>query len=490
VGKGHIAPTITLVVDHPLEPSRVALEAMGAAALDFLVDFAQGRLTAPTCDLDIPPELLDRVAQAPSEEGRPFTELLDLVGEAATKGLDPAGPGYLAFVPGGGLVTAALAALLACGTNRFTNLAAPAPALVQMEASVLGWLCQQFGFPSGSQGIFTSGGSLSIFSAIVTARNDRLGDDLAGAALYTSDQAHHAVIKAARLAGLPTSAVRLVPCTADLHLDVSALEERLAADRSAGLQPFCVVANAGTVNTGAVDDLAALTELARRHDLWLHVDASYGGFFYLTERGRGRLAGIEQVDSLTLDPHKGLFLPYGTGCLLVAESEALRAAHSGGDNPASDRGEADDVRSYLRDLHVPFDLPDFADYSPELSREFRGLRVWLPLHCHGVSAFRTALDEKLDLAAYLYEQLRLHPHLDVPWAPELSIVAFRHRAGDDASSRLLERVNASRRVYLSSTVIEGRLILRACVLSFRTHQDRIDEAITLISDAASAIANA
>jgi len=218
-----------------------------------------------------------------------------------------------------------------------------------------------------------------------------------------------------------------------------------------------------------------VVRIAREEDLWVHVDGAYGGFFQLTDRGRRLFGGIEEAQSITLDPHKGMFLPYGTGSLLVREGKRLRDAHHVG-------------AEYLQDLAPEEEIPNFADYSPELSRDFRGLRVWLPLMLHGVSAFRAALDEKLDLTQELYRSLADTPGFEVPWEPDLSVVAFRYRPskGDpEAFNRhLLERINQSGRVFLSSTMIGGRFIIRACILSHRTHRDRIEEAAQIIRGAA------
>ncbi|MGZ4148268.1 MAG: pyridoxal phosphate-dependent decarboxylase family protein, partial [Actinomycetota bacterium] len=203
---------------------------------------------------------------------------------------------------------------------------------------------------------------------------------------------------------------------------------------------------------------------------------AYGGFFQLTERGRTRFAGIERADSITLDPHKGMFLPYGTGGLIVKDGAALRRAH---------RLDA----AYLQDLPEDEEIPNFADYSPELSRDFRGLRVWFPLKLHGVGAFREALDEKLDLAEVLADGLRTIPQIEVPWDVDLTVVPFRLRDGDDdANRRLLAEINASKRVALSSTVIDGRFVIRACILVHRTHRDRIDECIEIVRAAAARVA--
>ncbi|MEA2550756.1 MAG: hypothetical protein QOE25_525, partial [Actinomycetota bacterium] len=209
--------------------------------------------------------------------------------------------------------------------------------------------------------------------------------------------------------------------------------------------------------------------------LWLHVDGAYGGFFRLTDRGRRWFAGISRADSVTLDPHKGLFLPYGTGALVVRDGNSLRDAHFEG-------------AAYLQDLAPAGELPNYTEYSPELSREWRGLRVWMPLVLHGVGAFREALDEKLDLTRRLYDGLANEALLEIPWDPQLSVVAFCLRRGDlETNMRLLQRINASERVFLSSTLVEGRYLIRACIVSHRTHAERIDECIEIVRKAAAEV---
>jgi aromatic-L-amino-acid decarboxylase len=342
--------------------------------------------------------------------------------------------------------------------------------MAEIEATAVRWLCDLFGYGNQARGILTTGGSMANFSALVTARHARLGEDFQRGAIYVTSEAHGSIAKAASLAGFARAALRLVPVTPQLRMDVRALKARVTADRAAGLRPLAVVASAGTTNTGAIDGIEELAEVAQQEDLWLHVDGAYGGFFQLTDRGKTAFAGIGRADSITLDPHKGMFLPYGTGALIVRDGQALRAAH--------------EVHGpYLQDLAPEAEIPNFADYSAELSRDARGLRVWLPIQLHGLAAFRQALDEKLDLARLAAARLRNVGGLEVPWEPELSIVAFR--AGSDAASmELLRRINASRRVVLSSTVVEGRFTIRIAVLSFRTHRDRIDELLELIASAA------
>ena len=452
----------------PFDPDLETMRAMGSAVVDAVATFVDGRYDARTSDFALIPELLSALSGPPPNDGRDLRELLATVAVAAGKGFDPANPGFVAYIPGGGLYASALADFLACALNRYTGVAAPAPALVQLEASVLRWLCDVFGLPAESQGVLTPGGSMSTLSAVVAARADRLGESFADGRLYVSAEVHHSVAKAAQIAGLPAAALRIVPTDDALRMDVDALRALVAADRADGLRPFLVVASAGTIGTGAVDPLDAVATVAAEEGLWLHVDAAYGGFFQLTERGRAALTGIERADSITLDPHKGLFLPYGTGCLLARDGEALRRAHE----------------VHADYLPLPSDdarLPDFASYTPELTRDFRGLRLWLPLHLHGVQTFVDALDEKLDLAQRVYDELAAIPALEVPWSPDLSLVAFRPREGsDDDAQRLLDRINGSGRVWLSPAPVNGRLFLRICILSHRTRPDRIDEALDLI----------
>jgi aromatic-L-amino-acid/L-tryptophan decarboxylase len=460
----------------PLDPSPEQMRELGDAALSYAIDFLQRRPDAPASDLGDAAEVARTFREAPPETGGEFKELLDLVEVAARKSYDNSGPGFLAYIPGGGLFASSLADLLATTTNRFVNLAMAAPVTAQIEANVVRWLCDLFDFPAGARGVLTSGGSMANLSAVVTARTEKLGEDFSRGTAYVSEQAHLSVKKAAMIAGIPLANVRAVPVTPQLRLDVGALREAIARDRADGFVPFLVVASAGTTNTGAIDPIAGAADVAERERAWFHVDAAYGGFFQLTERGGARFAGIDRADSITLDPHKGMFLPYGTGSLIVRDGAALRRAH---------HLEA----AYLQDLPEDEQIPNFTDYSPELSRDFRGLRVWFPLKLHGVGAFRDALDEKLDLAEALAAGLRTIPEIELPWDVDLTVVPFRLREGDDdANRRLLTEINASKRVALSSTVVDGRFVIRACILVHRTHRDRIEECIEIVRAAAARVA--
>jgi len=459
----------------PLEPDEATARSMTEECVEFVLGQLRSLNEQPAADLEGAESLARSFEEPPPEAGRSLSELLARLQPAVAKSYNTAGPGYLAYIPGGGVYAAALADFIACAVNRYVGVAQAAPALARIEETAIGWLARLMGYPASARGVLTSGGSLSNFGAVVTARNERLDGDLLRGVVYVSQETHHSVAKAALLAGLPAANVRVLPVDARFRLRPEALEAAIREDEARRLVPFLVVASMGTTNTGAVDPLPDIQAIARQHGLWVHADAAYGGFFRLVRGGDSLLPGLEGCDSITLDPHKGLFLPYGLGCLLVRSGEALHRAH---------RHSA----SYLQDLGDDDSPIGFADLSAELSRDFRGLRLWLPLQLHGLEAFREQLQEKLTLARLAYERLEADPLFEMLDEPQLSIVAFRLRGAgektDAAGAELLRRVNARGRVFLSSTRVHGRHALRICVLSFRTHADRIEDAVTALREEA------
>jgi aromatic-L-amino-acid/L-tryptophan decarboxylase len=447
-----------------------------------LIEYVETLPRQPSADTGGSAELARSLVEDLPETGRPYDELLDLLFEKVVrKGFGTAGPGYLAYIPGGGILHSAVADLIADGVNRYVGVFAAAPGLAQLEANVVRWFGDIVGYPATARGFLTTGGSLANFSAVVTARRDRLPDDFLTGTLYASDQSHHSIAKAAMLAGFPESSVRVIPSDGAFRIRLDAFAEAVARDRTAGLRPFFVAGNAGTTNTGAVDDLDALADYCAREKLWFHVDAAYGGFFLLTVHGRKVMKGIERSDSVVLDPHKSLFLPYGTGSLLVRDGEALRRAHA---------LSAD----YMPTMQEDPELIDFNLLSPELSRDWRGLRVWLPIAMHGIGPFRRNLEEKLELTRRATEELRAIPGIEILAEPQLSIVAFRlARPELDADAvnalnrRFLDAINARKRVYLTGTMLGSRYALRICVLSFRTHADRMRECLEDVRAAAASV---
>jgi aromatic-L-amino-acid decarboxylase len=455
---------------------RAMADAVVARCIDHIVTLPR----QPSCgDLDAG-ALCRAMREPPPEQGTPLAPLLDLLfGDCVPRSFTASGPGYLAFIPGGGLFPAALADFIADTTNRYTGIWQAAPALVQLEANALDWLREWMEFPPEARGLFASGGSMATWNAILCARERHLGADIRPGVLYTSDQAHHSVIKAAKLAGVMPDRVRPIASDGCFRLRTDLLEAAIDADRRAGLVPFAVVSSAGTTNTGAVDPLDAIADICASESVWHHIDGAYGAFFYLCEELRGALRGLPRADSLTLDPHKGMFLPYGTGALIVRDGAALRAAHEA-------------TAAYLPAMPHPQDFYDPSQHGPELSRGFPGLRVWLAVKLYGLSAFRSALAEKRALTLDAARRVAALPGIVIDAAPELSLFAFHltwpgaNRADEDAATRrLMDRTTAGGRVMVTGCTAHGRYLGRVCVLSFRTHRAQID---ALVDDMAAAIA--
>ena len=471
--------------ERALEPSAEAMREMIDLATQRIVRHIESLPQQPTEDIDGAEELSRSLVEGLPESGRPFDELLELLFERVVpKSLNTASPGFLAYIPGGGLFESAVADMMADVVNRYTTVWNAAPGLATLEANTVRWFCGMVGYPSDAGGFLASGGSMANLSAIVTARRDRLPEDFLNGTIYMSNQTHHSIVKAGMIAGFPERNVRTIAVDSGYRIRIEALRERIREDREAGMRPFMIVGSAGTTNTGAVDDLDALADVARDEEMWLHHDAAYGGFFMLTERGREVMHGIERADSITLDPHKGLFLPYGTGCLLARDVGALERAH---------RYDAD----YMPARHASSEFPSFCDLSPELSRDFRGLRVWLPLKHHGAGAFREALVEKLDLTEWATEKLRRMDGIEIVARPQLTVVAFRlvrpgldGEALNELNREFLRRINSRQRVNLTGTVVDERFVLRICVLSLRTHHAHVRMALEDVGETAAELSAA
>jgi glutamate/tyrosine decarboxylase-like PLP-dependent enzyme len=394
----------------------------------------------------------------------------------ARPGITTASGRFTGYIPGGGLFHAALGDFLAAATNKYSGFAPAAPGAVRLENAVANWLAQAIDMPEGAAGVLTSGGSLANLTAIIAARE--AADPDGGGAVYLTGFAHHCIDKALRIAGRGPSPRRLI-ATDDRHrMRADALADALERDRTDGIRPWLIVASAGTVDTGSVDPLREIAALAATHGAWLHVDGAYGGLFMLCEEGRAALGGIEQADSVALDPHKTLFLPYGTGAVVLREGRKLFDAFS---------ASAD----YIQEFAANDVGPSPANLSPELTRHFRALRLWLPLQIAGVAAFRAAQSEKIGLARYLHARLAAMPGWEVGPPPDLSVVAFRYRpaAGDlnTFNDRLLARIQQDGRVFMSGTRIAGETWLRCAILSFRTHLTHIDETLDVLARTAVAL---
>jgi aromatic-L-amino-acid decarboxylase len=463
-----------------LSPSE--MRAMAHAVVDRVIDHLAALSAIPARgDLRDAEAFCAAMREAPPETGSELEALLaPLFEQWIPRSFNAPGPGYMAYIPGGGLFPTALADFIADSVNRYTGVWNAAPALVQLEANVLDWFRQWLEYPPEARGLLTTGGSMATFGAIVAARDAKLGTRLRDGVLYASTEAHHSVAKTARLAGILDDRVRVVATDARLRLDPGALSEAIARDRASGLEPFLVVSSAGTTNTGAVDPLDAIADVCASEGLWHHCDAAYGGFFYLCPELRPLLAGLPRADSITLDPHKGMFLPYGTGALLVRDGEALRRAHAG-------------TAGYLP-IFPGTDLYNPCEYGPELSRPYRGLRVWLPLKLFGAERFRAALREKRALAVEAHARLGELDNVVLHDRPALSLLAFHLswpgaslEEENQATSALMERVTARGRAMITGAQVRERFLGRICVLCFRTRRDRLEACVEDIAAEAAAL---
>ena len=417
------------------------------------------------------------------EEASDFSSLLEFYrNEVDTTGILPASGGQLGYIPGGGLYPSAIGDFLAGISNRYSGVAFAGPGAARMEHSLVRWMCRLAGLPDSAAGDLTSGGTTATLSALVTAR-DACGIDhrqIPGACVYLTEQAHHCIGKAMHVAGLKAVHHRIVPMDDGYRMDVEALESAISKDRSQGLKPWLVIASAGTTDTGVVDPLTHVAEVATRHNLWLHVDAAYGGFFRLCSEGQQCLSGMERADSIVMDPHKGLGLPYGTGAVLIRDGALLARSNA---------YYADYMQDAKQPEHAEEQEFSPADYSLELTRPFRGPRMWFPLKLFGLRPFRAALAEKIWLARYFYEELGKLDEFETGPYPDLSIVTFRLRPksgdADEINRRLLKAVHDDGKVFITSTMLAGKFTLRLAVLNFRTHLETIDYLLELLRARAS-----
>lgn len=466
----------------PLEPGGARRKQLRNAAIASSERFLRQIGTLKTY-VDAEDKGMGLLASPISEDGVSIGAAIGLLEQAVVRpGSNPASGGYLAYIPGGGIYHAALGDYLAAVSNKYAGVFFAAPGAVRMENMLVRWAADLVGYPAAAGGNLASGGSIASLVAIATARDAHglKGADFASTVVYLTAQAHHCIEKALRIAGLGEAQIRRVPMDERFRMRPDALARAVAADRSAGLKPWLIVATAGTTDAGAVDPLGAVAAVAEREGCWFHVDAAYGGFFLLTEHGRSALKGIGRSDSVVLDPHKSLFLPYGAGMVLVRDVRPLAETHhySG---------------SYMQDaIREPGERSP-ADVSPELSKHFRALRMWLPLVLLGTKPFRAALDEKLLLARYFYREIQ-SLGFQVGPPPDLSIVTFRWAPPGATLDRInrinqeiVDGVRRDGRVFLSSTMLDGRFTLRLAVLAFRTHRRTIDLAIRVLREQVAAI---
>jgi aromatic-L-amino-acid decarboxylase len=389
-------------------------------------------------------------------------------------------PRFFAFIPSAPNFVSMLADALVAGTNVFAGTWLESSGPSQVELLVIDWFKQMLGLPAEAAGLLVSGGSVANLTALAVARRAMLNDQVGNAVVYLSEQTHASIDRGLRILGIQAQQLRRLPTDSKYQLDTSELAAQIRKDRAAGVTPWAVIANAGTTNTGAIDPLAEVARIARENSLWFHVDAAYGGFAALTARGRRLLEGIEQADSVVLDPHKWFYCPFEAGCAIVRNSRLMRETFR-------------ILPEYMLDVAREEREVNFCDYGLQLTRSFRALKVWMAVKTYGARRFREVIDQCLDLTEYAARLFQKSPRLAIVTPPSLGIFTFRYvpeRLPQDEPEReeylnrlnenLVERIISSRKLMLSSTRLGSHHVLRFCVLNHRTRKEDVQEACNLI----------
>ncbi len=462
----------------PLALDAETMRRLGYRTVDMLVE----RLTAdpgPVVGRIAPQDMLARVAMPPPEEPAGFDEILEGVERDILPHVARLGhPAYMAFIPGEPTWPGALGDLIASALNLDTCWWLGAAGPTALELTVVGWFRDWIGYPQTASGVLVSGGSAANLTALACARETLIGPMTDDAVLYLSDQTHSSLARGARVLGFRPDQVRVLPTDERMRVRPSALRGAMEADRAAGRRPAVVVANAGTTNSGAVDPLADLARICREQGVWLHVDAAYGGFACLTERGAEALSGIELADSITLDPHKWLYQPIEAGALLVRDGEALRQAF-------------EITPDYLKDVEAVAREVNFSDYGIQLTRTCRALKLWMSIRYFGLAAFRQAIDGCLDLVDHARARVEAEPELELVTEPSLGVLTFRRRPAGVEDEDDIERINADLIArceteghgFVSSTRLLGRYAVRLCILNHSTSRREVDDALEFFASA-------
>jgi len=414
--------------------------------------------------------------EAPEKASDP-QEVLDFVVEKVMKqSAISSHPKMFSFVPGPSNYISAMADTLATGFNIFSGGWSQSPPAATSEIVTISWLLRVFGFPvKKGGGIFTSGGSMANLTAIVTARRVKCGDDFSKAVIYLSDQAHSSNIKALRIIGFRKEQIRLIPTDSDFKFSTMKLKSAIARDQIEGLQPLCVIATAGTTNTGTVDPLEEISKICKANDLWFHIDGAYGGAAILAKNGKQLLKGISKADSLTVDPHKWFFQPYEMGCLLVRNHKYLKSTFV-------------EKPEYLRDIEGNESEINFYDHGVQLTRRFRALKFYMSIKTFGLKAFRNAITYNIEIAEKTERLLRKSAQWEVVSPATLAIINFRYNPiGKNYSEKELDALNQqisgkvmdSREAQLVTTVLNGQVVLRMCLINPRTTFQDVKDTLTL-----------
>jgi aromatic-L-amino-acid/L-tryptophan decarboxylase len=445
--------------------SREEMREFGYRVVDLLAEHFANMQDGPVGAKADPARLISLFDRDPPENGRDPNELVaQLERDVFPNNLHVDHPRFFAFVPGPNNFVSTMADALAAGFNIFNGTWLGGSAAAAVELGIVRWLCRICGFPTAAGGLFVSGGSMANLTALVAARHSLLQDRVEGATVYFSDQTHSSVERALRVIGFAPEQMRKLRSDENFRLSIQNARGAIDEDRAKGLRPFCVIANAGTTNTGAVDPLNELADLAAKEKLWLHIDGAFGAAAILSDRGRALLQGLERADSISLDPHKWLFQSFECGCVLVRDAALLKSAFQ--------------IKpDYLRDVHRSLEEFNPCDYGVQLTRSFRALKVWLSLQTFGVAAFRQAISRGFELAEVAERELRARKGWEILSPAQMATVCFRFGKSDELQTQLVDAMMKDGYALLTSTELRGAVSLRLCTINPRTTEQDIVETI-------------
>ena len=469
----NVMPESSADDDPPLSMSREQMRSFGYEVIDLLVDHFEKLSDQPVgAKLDAKDAACFLQEEGPPEHGcNPSKLLAHLKREVFPNNLHVDHPRFFAFVPSPGNFVSTMADALASGFNVFVGTWLGGSAAASMELLVIEWLRRFCGLPESAGGLLTSGGSVANLIGLVAARQSISQTEISRATVYYSDQTHSSVERALLVIGYSPQQCRKIESGANARLPLGALRSAVEADRATGMRPLCVIANAGTTSTGAVDPLDQLADFCQAENLWLHADGAYGAAAVICKRGREKLGGLDRVDSLSLDPHKWLFQPFECGCVLVRDRALLRSAF---------RVTAD----YLREVHRDTAEVNFGDQGIQLTRSFRALKLWLSIKTFGMAAFSEAVTRGFELAELAERELRTKFGWEILSPAQMGIVCFRFGAEDAVQARIVDAMLRGGYAFLTSTKVKGAICLRLCTINPRTTDAEIIDTVKRLDDCA------
>lgn len=471
---------------HPLQLSTDEMRQLGYRVIDQIVEYYQTVAEKPVMRIAPRTELEASLREPLPEQPADVNALLDQLQRDVWSNIgNVIHPRFFAFIPSPSNFVSVMADALAAGFNPFAGNWLEGSGPAEIELVTVDWLRQMCGLPETAGGLFVSGGSMANLTALAAAKQVKLGNRIENAVVYFSNQTHSSLEKALRILGFAPDQIRKLPSDEQFRLLTPELRQAVAADRAAGRQPFCVIANAGTTNTGAVDPLNDIADFCSAESLWLHIDGAYGAAACLTERGKKLMAGIERADSLSLDPHKWLFQPFEIGCVILRDARGLKKTfHT--------------MAEYLEDTKRAEEQEiNFYDYGIQLTRGFRALKLWLSLKTFGAEAFRQAIEDSFELAEFAESLVRQSNFWEVVSPATMGIVAFRFVPAFPASEEEINELN--RRiveaqiedgfVFANSTALNGRVVQRLCTINPRTTKDDVRATIKKLEQLGQKVAN-